>query len=92
VIHVNIILILVGTAKSIADQVGIPGPKSANICLSGSELDSLSETQLRDKVHSVRIFYRTTPRHKLAIIRAYQANGDVVAMTGDGGFFVIISS
>jgi P-type Ca2+ transporter type 2C len=74
----------VSTAKSIADQVGIPASKASR-CLSGQEIDALSENELRDVVKSVRIFFRTSPSHKLAIVRAFQANGDTVAMTGDGG-------
>lgn len=53
--------------------------------LSGSELDSLSEQQFQALVKQVTVFYRTTPKHKMSIIRALQAGGDVVAMTGDGG-------
>lgn len=45
----------------------------------------MSENELRNIVSSVRIFYRTTPSHKLAVVKAFQSRGDTVAMTGDGG-------
>jgi Ca2+-transporting ATPase len=51
---------------------------------SGLELDSLSSSQLDEKIENISVFYRTTPRHKMAIVRAFQARGAVVAMTGDG--------
>jgi Ca2+-transporting ATPase len=72
-----------GTACSIANQVGI----TSNFSVSGRELDGYSGTpgvRLEDVVERTSVFYRTTPRHKLAIVKALQANGHVVAMTGDG--------
>jgi len=53
--------------------------------MSGSEIDGLSEDELRRVVPTISIFYRTTPKHKMAIVKALQANDLVVAMTGDGG-------
>ncbi|TDL13516.1 calcium ATPase, partial [Rickenella mellea] len=53
-------------------------------CLTGQALDRLSKAQLRERVGSVSVFARTTPRHKMAIVEAYQSRGAVVAMTGDG--------
>jgi len=44
----------------------------------------MSESQLRERVGSVSVFARTTPRHKMAIVNAFRARGAVVAMTGDG--------
>ncbi|KAJ3058561.1 High affinity Ca2+/Mn2+ P-type ATPase-like protein, partial [Quaeritorhiza haematococci] len=52
--------------------------------MSGPELDKLTERQLEEIIASVSVFYRTTPKHKMAIVRALQKRGDVVAMTGDG--------
>jgi P-type Ca2+ transporter type 2C len=52
--------------------------------ISGKELDSCNETNLKDIVEAHTIFYRTTPSHKLAIVKALQSNGHVVGMTGDG--------
>lgn len=44
----------------------------------------LSERQLKEVIQRVSVFYRTTPKHKMMIIKAYQEMGGVVAMTGDG--------
>lgn len=52
--------------------------------MSGKEIDLLTERQLCEVVGRVSIFYRTTPKHKLSIVKAFQDQGDVVAMTGDG--------
>ncbi|KAK7021814.1 High affinity Ca2+/Mn2+ P-type ATPase-like protein [Paramarasmius palmivorus] len=54
-------------------------------CLTGKEIDQMTKSQLRDRVGSVTVFARTTPRHKMAIVEAFQSRGEVVAMTGDGG-------
>lgn len=69
------------TARAIAQQLGIAS--SPNV-LSGPELESLSDRQLRERVQSVSVFARTKPEHKLRIVSALQANNDVVGMTGDG--------
>lgn len=55
--------------------------------MTGSAIDELSPSQLADRVGSVSVFARATPRHKVAIVEAYRARGSVVAMTGDGGEF-----
>jgi len=52
--------------------------------MSGSEIDSIPPESLPDSITGVRVFYRVVPRHKLAIVRALQAQGEIVAMTGDG--------
>ena len=44
----------------------------------------MSKQQLKERVGSVTVFARTTPRHKMAIVEAFQSRGAVVAMTGDG--------
>jgi P-type Ca2+ transporter type 2C len=69
-----------GTAIAIADQVGIP----TRYTISGPELAAMSEKELQDTVQISCVFYRTTPLQKLDIVRALQAVGKVVAMTGDG--------
>ena len=69
-----------GTAIAIADQVGI----STRYAVSGQEMESMSEKELQDSVQISCVFYRTTPLQKLDIIKALQAVGKVVAMTGDG--------
>jgi Ca2+-transporting ATPase len=55
-----------------------------SVALSGAELDAISPEDLANSIIGVRVFYRVVPRHKLAIVRALQEHGDIVAMTGDG--------
>lgn len=71
------------TAVAIASNLDFYD-STMHTALSGSEIDSMSSSQLCDIIRSVTIFYRTTPRHKLLIISALQGVGEVVAMTGDG--------
>ncbi|KIJ66145.1 hypothetical protein HYDPIDRAFT_110324 [Hydnomerulius pinastri MD-312] len=79
------------TALAIAQKLGLRvGPKRAQsgqfnrYCLTGKDIDQMSKAQLVERVGSVSVFARTTPRHKMAIVEAFQARGAVVAMTGDG--------
>ncbi len=68
------------TARSIADQAGLPpGP-----VLSGPELGTLSAQELAVTIREVGVFARVMPQQKLQLVRALQAAGEVVAMTGDG--------
>src|SRR5690625_4760602 len=69
------------TAAAIAGQLGL-GEKPA--VLTGSELDGLSEEELVPAVRTTAVFARTSPEHKLRIVRALQSTGAVIAMTGDG--------
>ncbi|KAG1240882.1 hypothetical protein G6F68_017230 [Rhizopus microsporus] len=71
------------TAMSIARRLGIP-TSAAKSCLTGKDIENMTERQLQEMIHSVSVFARTTPKHKLAIVRALQETGAVVAMTGDG--------
>jgi P-type Ca2+ transporter type 2C len=73
------------TALSIAKTLGIRGSTNRNACLTGVDLDQLSAAQLCERVGNVTVFARTSPKHKMAIVEAFQARGAVVAMTGDGG-------
>lgn len=50
--------------------------------LSGRQLDSIGQQNLADSVAGVKVFYRVAPRHKLALVRALQKRGEIVAMTG----------
>ncbi|KAJ8303395.1 hypothetical protein KUTeg_019791 [Tegillarca granosa] len=52
--------------------------------LSGDQIEQMDVDQLKGIINSVSVFYRTTPRHKLKIVKALQSNGLVVGMTGDG--------
>lgn len=71
----------VGTARR---QAGQP----SRYCLTGKDIDQMSKAQLVERVGGVSVFARTTPRHKMAIVEAFQARGAIVAMTGDGGEFI----
>jgi magnesium-transporting ATPase (P-type) len=70
----------VETARAIAAQLGIGNGRA----LAGSELDALDEQALRQAVQDVDVFARASPEHKLRLVAALQANGEIVAMTGDG--------
>lgn len=68
------------TARSIADQAGLPpGP-----VLSGQDLQTLAPRELAEAIGAVSVFARVMPQQKLELVRALQAAGEVVAMTGDG--------
>ncbi len=67
------------TAQAIASQVGI-----ISEVIEGKEIEKMSDKDLQEAVKTVSIFARVTPHHKVAICKALQQNGEVVAMTGDG--------
>ena len=69
------------TASSIAKQIGMP---NSDIIITGEELDHMNDIELCEKVRCVSIFSRVVPEHKMRIVKAFQANGEIVAMTGDG--------
>jgi magnesium-transporting ATPase (P-type) len=73
-----------GTAAAIGRQVGLIGEGEADGALTGRELDSLSEEELREVAERTNVFARVAPEHKLRLVRALQKNGEVAAMTGDG--------
>jgi len=70
-----------GTARAIGREMGIGDGSHA---VTGAELEAASDEELRRMVRENDIFARTSPEHKLRLVQALQANGDVVAMTGDG--------
>ena len=75
------------TAVAIARRLGMPLSSSRagyRPVLRGDELDNMSSEELADAMAGTSIFARTSPEHKMKIIRALQSRGDVVAMTGDG--------
>ncbi|PCH35653.1 calcium-transporting P [Wolfiporia cocos MD-104 SS10] len=73
------------TALSIARALGLRvGARDNSGCLTGQAIDRMSKTQLMERVGGVSVFARATPKHKMAIVEAFQARGAVVAMTGDG--------
>ncbi len=70
------------TASAIARRIGIlTGDTEA---VEGSVLDGMTDEELRDFVPRVSVYARVSPEHKIRIVRAWQARGDLVAMTGDG--------
>ncbi len=69
------------TALAIARQLKLDDAPKALI---GAEIEKLSDADLRATVEKVSVFARTSPEHKLRIVSALQANGHIVAMTGDG--------
>ena len=69
------------TAQSIARQVGLSADEEM---ITGTELDQMTDEQLRDRIRKVAIVARAVPEQKLRIVTALKANGQVVAMTGDG--------
>lgn len=68
------------TARVIASQAGL----MAGDLMTGDQIDQCSDAQLRKKISRVTVCARTTPQQKLRIVQALQANGEIVAMTGDG--------
>ncbi|MDD1656530.1 MAG: cation-translocating P-type ATPase, partial [Methanomicrobiales archaeon] len=69
------------TAQNIARAIGLQNPERI---LTGAELETMGEEELRDRISSIAIFARVVPEQKLRIVNALKANGEVVAMTGDG--------
>lgn len=69
------------TASAIARKVGIPG---SDQIITGDMLEAMSDEELREAVKKVSIFSRVIPEHKMRIVKAFQENGEIVAMTGDG--------
>ena len=59
-------------------------PTDAYEIITGPELDTLGEAELRRRVQKVNVFARTVPEQKLRLVNALKANEEVVAMTGDG--------
>ncbi|XP_073946832.1 secretory pathway calcium atpase isoform X2 [Choristoneura fumiferana] len=70
------------TALAVAQMVGLDVLHSQS--LSGDQLDSMADDELDRVIDSVSVFYRVTPKHKLAIVKSLQRLGNIVGMTGDG--------
>ncbi len=70
-----------GTAQYVAGQIGLKNPDQV---ITGGELSELSQEAIREKIKTTNIFARVVPEQKLIIIDALKANGEIVAMTGDG--------
>jgi magnesium-transporting ATPase (P-type) len=69
------------TAAAIAKMLGIGDGKTA---ITGAEIEEMNEAALQEKVRNVDVFARASPEHKLRLVKAIQANRQIVAMTGDG--------
>ena len=72
------------TAISIAGQLGITDHNHPEPAITGRDLDRLDSDQLADVAREAKVFARVSPDHKLQLVKALQAQGQVVAMTGDG--------
>lgn len=70
------------TAKAIARELGLLSGETR--CLTGEEVERLSDEELKEMAPSVNVYARVSPEHKLRIVRALKRRGHVVAMTGDG--------
>lgn len=69
------------TAQKIGKQIGLRNPENI---ITGPELEKMSAEELKEKIKNVNIFARVVPEQKLRIVDAFKANGEIVAMTGDG--------
>jgi len=72
-----------GTARAIGIEMGL-GTADALKVITGAEIEAASDEELQRIAHDCDLFARTSPEHKLRLVKALQARGEVVAMTGDG--------
>ena len=70
------------TATAIAKGLGIL--ENENEAITGTELDKISDEELRRNIRNYSVYARVAPEHKVRIVKAWQSQGDIVAMTGDG--------
>lgn len=70
------------TAFAIAGQLGIAGDLSE--CMTGQEINALSDKNLADVLPGIRVFSQVSPEHKVRIVKGLKESGKIVAMTGDG--------
>jgi magnesium-transporting ATPase (P-type) len=69
------------TATAVAHDLGLTNPDNSAV---GRDIETMEEHELRTLVREVNVFARVSPEHKLRLVSALQAEGDVTAMTGDG--------
>jgi P-type Ca2+ transporter type 2C len=69
------------TAMNIARQIGLESPDAV---ITGLELNQLGDAELQNRIKTVNIFCRVVPEQKLRLVNAFKADGEIVAMTGDG--------
>ena len=70
------------TATAIAKELGIL--KDEKEAITGAELEKMTDEELNSRVKNISVYARVSPEHKVRIVKAWQANGEIVAMTGDG--------
>ena len=70
------------TAVAIAKELGIL--KNESEAITGAQLEEMSQEELEKNVRNYSVYARVSPEHKVRIVKAWQANGEIVAMTGDG--------
>ncbi|HHX73576.1 MAG TPA: calcium-translocating P-type ATPase, PMCA-type [Firmicutes bacterium] len=70
------------TAVAIARELGIAVSREQS--MTGAEIDELSDEEFSQRIKDYRVFARVSPEHKVKIVRAYKAHGNIVSMTGDG--------
>ena len=70
------------TATAIAKRLGIL--ENENEAITGAELDKISDDDLEKNIRNYSVYARVSPEHKVRIVKAWQKNGEIVAMTGDG--------
>ncbi|MBR2341783.1 MAG: cation-translocating P-type ATPase [Clostridia bacterium] len=70
------------TAFAIAKDLGIA--ETPDQCMMGTEIDKLTPAELQEVCKKVRVFARVSPENKVQIVKAFEANGNICAMTGDG--------
>jgi Ca2+-transporting ATPase len=70
-----------GTARAIARRIGL---EPADVVITGPELDTMSDSELQERIADCNIFARVVPEQKLKLVQALKARGELVAMTGDG--------
>ncbi|MDU3187590.1 cation-translocating P-type ATPase [Ligilactobacillus animalis] len=72
------------TARAIAIRLGIIQPDDESGVITGRDLDAMSDEELKQNVAKYSVYARVAPEHKVRIVKAWQAHGKIVAMTGDG--------
>ncbi len=70
------------TAFAIAKELGIA--RKMDECLSGEDMQEMTDTQFQKRLKNVRVFAHVSPEHKVRIVKGFKAAGEIVAMTGDG--------
>ena len=79
------IMMITGDYPLTAQKIGrLIGLDHTDQCITGSDLDTMSDEELRTHIRTATLFARAVPEQKLRIVNALKANGEVVAMTGDG--------